>query len=281
MLSLAQKRSRLLLALGALLLALLLVKLLMPGAEPTPRLSTLQASEVSRLTFSVRGGQTVAMAKTDGDWHITQPWNRRADASRVQILLSLLTLPASTIYSPDDLSLSEAGLAEPAATLTIDDTTFLLGNADTTQRRRYVQSGEQIALLSDLAYPVMQQQPEYFANMRVFAPGLTAISTPEWQVAKPDRLWQSPELSQTQSEALVRRWLDIRAARILPWPLPARQLPDAVEAVPVSVKTPGQTLGYVFYQLEDVTLIHADSADHVMAVEPAAADALLRVPGDA
>ena len=281
MLSLAQKRSRLLLALAVALLVLAGLRLMSPTEAPPARLSNLRASDVTTLAFEVRDGTTMTLEKTATNWLITQPWHRRADASRVQVLLSVLTLPAPSLYATDELSLPEIGLAEPLAKLTIDGETFYFGAQDSTQRRRYVQQGTQVALLSDLAFPVMQQQPDYFANLSAFPPGLTGISTPDWTLSKTDNLWDSGDMTQAQSETLVRRWLNLRASRILPWPLPANSLPDAVAAIPITITTAAESFGYVIYQLEDLTLIHADSADHVMAVEPAATEALLRIPDDA
>ncbi|MDO6460526.1 hypothetical protein Q4485_07455 [Granulosicoccaceae sp. 1_MG-2023] len=281
MLSLAQKRSRLLLGLTLLLLVLLGLGSVFFRSESTPHLSTLNSADASELHFELADGRAAALQKRDDGWYLTAPWQRRADASRVQVLLTVLTLPAPVVYSPDELAPAEAGLDKPAGVLNINGTRFEFGRADATQRRRYVRSGDRIALLSDLAFPVMQQGADYLADKQIFPPGMSAISTPAWQLEKTDGLWRSATLSTARAETLVGRWLAIRAAAIVAWPLPAGRLPDSTEAIRVEVSNGSNTSGYSIYRLPDLTLIHRDDADHALAIEADAATALLEVPGDA
>ena len=108
-------------------------------------LSTLKLASFSRLSIEFPAKASVTFEKIDGYWHITQPYQARADQVAVQRALSIIAATSADKFPAGDLG--RFGLDSPKLKLKMDNETFLFGTINPVSGDQYVAYKDAVYLL--------------------------------------------------------------------------------------------------------------------------------------
>lgn len=122
--------------------------ILAPGRTGTPEtaLSDRKPADASSIRIERKGLPTFVLQKSGGRWMQAEPFKARTDNTQAQRLLDLLAAKSRSVFPATDLARFE--LDQPFATVTIDDRVFRFGTVNPLTGEQYVQSGNQVFLLS-------------------------------------------------------------------------------------------------------------------------------------
>lgn len=134
------------------------------------RLSLLDSADASSIHIN-HADKVLKLARTADGWRLQHSGDTEqsgntgllVDSGRVAPLLSLLQLPESGRYSVNDVDPESLGLTDQASTITINDLTFILGNA-ASGKRRYVRNDDTVFLAPDIAYPMISAGTQAFGS---------------------------------------------------------------------------------------------------------------------
>lgn len=219
-----------------LLLTLMMVLLWQLDRVETPEVVTtiggeLTPSMVQTITIARGQQNNIELTRSNLGWQIQQPFTAQASDSRINMLLSLLdTAAGEQFYIDNDMDLSQFGLAEPAISLTFNDTRFEFGDIETLSEQRYLRAGEIIYLFNDSISPLLQASASGFIENRLFAGSdqLQSLTVPlrEQQMLQNQSLtlhrqngqWQSDYagFSTDQLTAIASAWQPAYAMQVSP-----------------------------------------------------------------
>jgi hypothetical protein len=93
------------------------------SADTPPKILTLAQDDITKVDIKKKSGDEVVLAKNDaGKWQITEPKAFRADQNEVSSMLSTLSsLSSDRLIEEKAGNLSDYGLAQPAAQLTVTE----------------------------------------------------------------------------------------------------------------------------------------------------------------
>jgi hypothetical protein len=93
------------------------------SADTPPKILTLAQDDITKVDIKKKSGDEVVLAKNDaGKWQITEPKTFRADQNEVSSMLSTLSsLSSDRLIEEKAGNLSDYGLAQPAAELTVTE----------------------------------------------------------------------------------------------------------------------------------------------------------------
>lgn len=101
-------------------------------------------------------------AQHDGQWQMLKPSKQPAITERLEPLLRLVVIPPDSSYASIEVDLNAAGLTEPLARITIDETIILLGQKDNTGNRRYAMQQETVYFVPEWMLSLIQGGPNAF-----------------------------------------------------------------------------------------------------------------------
>lgn len=145
---------RWLINLGLLLLIAAIVTFLYLRPQPEvegPRqqeISSLKLADISSVQIEFPARAPVSFEKIDGYWHLTQPYQTRADQPTVQRIMSIVAA-ASTEKFPAD-NLEKFGLDQPKLKLKLDEHEFLFGTYNPVSSEQYVAHQGAVYLLAPI-----------------------------------------------------------------------------------------------------------------------------------
>ena len=266
---LLRKRSTLL-ALLTVVFILLLMAAVFTGKDDTHQDAFTELNGKSINTITVQSGSdSLKFAKNGSGWYLSEPFRRKADSSRIQILLATLTIPKGAVYTPDEINPAEVGLLPYKASLTLNTTQFLFGNKEVNGDRRYLRLNDKITLAADIVYPLIARGASGFVEANLVPAGIVAISTPAYSLDKSSGIWQSSSMDQASAEARVAQWLAIRFHDILPWPLNKSISLNDARHIDVQLQTSASNKhSYRFIQLPELVLVHPQDAAYTMVITP-------------
>jgi hypothetical protein len=144
-------RTRLNIALLALLGILALVAGIRPGLEPPappPPLLDPRPERVDRIRIEHPSRPPVVMTRhAERGWVMEQPFRIAANGRRVALLLELAGAPSTSRHSLTGRALGELGLAPPEVVLTLGDRRLEIGARAALDDRRYVRVGDTLHLV--------------------------------------------------------------------------------------------------------------------------------------
>lgn len=145
-------KNRWLLNIGLALLigVLVLLVLYKPGtrteAEGTA-LTAFTADDIQRIRLVRPKQPELVLEKLAEDWRLTAPRQARANGFRVNELLRLANMPASTRFPAAPAELGKYGLDQPLATLFLNDAEIRFGGMHPLDNRLYVLYNGQVQLI--------------------------------------------------------------------------------------------------------------------------------------
>lgn len=269
----SEKRKRTLIALGlALVVLITLTKVFTDEQSVDNRkgFSSLTSKQITKIVIDNQRQAKMVFEKLENGWHLIEPLKRRADNSRIQVLLATLSLPKEHIYNSKDIDAKSLGLEPPAATLTLNDSRFLFGDKGSHNDRRYIQTADKITLAADIIYPLFSQGIFGFVEKTLIPPGFVRLESRDYVLTKNDRLWQSATVNTEDAENIVAAWLGEFSQSILPWPLASTtQLQDANKHMIKFKMKKGDTLKMEIYEMDDMSLLHPVGANYALSITSA------------
>lgn len=268
--TLSQKKNRLLAALTGLLIFLVIASRLISSDNPTsPVFSELDSQSVDTIVIDTPDHPALKFEKSDNGWYLIEPFKRKTDISRIQILLATLSIPKGTLYSEEDINSEQAGLAPARATLTLNSEQFHFGNKEVNGDRRYLKTGNKISLAPDIIYPLFSQGVIGFVEKNLIPPGVVKLQTPRYSLDKSSGKWLSEELNTADAESLIAIWLGHQIQEIVSWPLDDESLINNAIHQYVNVGTSStHSTGLEFFILPELILVHPEKEDYAMIITP-------------
>lgn len=219
------RRAAINLGLLALAAVLALVAWLRPGLDTVGAvrspLTSLDPASVETLILTPQGSDEVRLHRgADGRWRIEGPVDLAADEARVERILPLLAAPVTRAFPAEGARLSDYGLDDPRMEVIADDQVIRLGGSEPLRHRRYVLTGDRVALVDDGYLPWLQGEAADFVSRRLLPPGvrLASLELGDVRVWKaPDGRWAaSPGVAEDGLQSLGRVWEMARAAAVEP-----------------------------------------------------------------
>lgn len=218
------------LTLLAVIIGLLWLQYGKDEAQPVATVSTMQADAVTHIAIERHGQPVVTLARDSEGWQLTDPFPARASATRIQLLLDLLSMPVQGHFSPAaDVSLEPFGLAEPAMVVLMNDAYFAFGEQESLSRQRYLLHGDTIYLIDDTLTPLLRSGAASFVDNRLIADKqrIYRLRLPQVDAGEPDfgrqtliefsdEKWQSDQqdLSSDTIAGLVESWRHAYAMQV-------------------------------------------------------------------
>lgn len=186
--------------------------------EVFPPLTSLTRDAITSITVAHPDKPPIKLGKQGSQWSLIQPVAAPADEFEVASLLGLADAGVKRSLSVADVDLAELKLDPPRYRITLNDTELAFGDSEPIEHRRYVRSGDQVALISDppsaaldadhsdlVAKQVVPQDAEI---RRIELPGLTVSRDEEsgtWSAA------EQPDADSARIVPLVEAWRGLRA----------------------------------------------------------------------
>lgn len=269
----SQKRNRTLIALSLILFVLVSLTQVFTGDRPIDNrkeFTPLTSKQITTIAIDGNYQPQMLFEKLDNGWHLIKPFKRRADNSRIQVLLATLSLPKPNIYNSNDVDAKSLGFEPPAATLTLNDTKFFFGNKENNNDRRYLQTEQKITLAADIVYPLFAQGILGFIEKTLVPPGFVRLESEGHTLSKSGKFWQSSNGTTKDAENIVAAWLGQLSEDVLPWPLESTaQLQDATKHIVKFEMEKGNSLMMEVFEMTDISLIHPEGTGYALVITPA------------
>lgn len=197
-----------------------------PATEQLPSLSTLTAEAVNQLHIERSGKPTISLQRQQQGWQLTQPFSARANQTRVNLLLSLLSSPVhGQLQAMDQEALGQFGLAQPNVTLTMNQARFAFGNVESLSENRYVLHQGMVYLVQDDVTPLLNASAGSFVDNRLIAENTvisklripaSAGSDTHIEIQQLDGRWHSDDTSASSDalKTLVDNWQHAYAMQV-------------------------------------------------------------------
>lgn len=146
-----------------LILVLLLTKTdQQPESQVT--VSAIDKQSITEISIRRNDQQDVVIDKLDDSWRMVAPEHARANDTRINTILSLLSARSYTQLNADDTDLARFDLVNPAVTLTLNQYKFQFGNSNPLEGRRYLLFQDRIHLIDDGLYQQLLQPAIFFID---------------------------------------------------------------------------------------------------------------------
>ena len=182
------------------------------------KLSTLSAASIKDITIAPAQRPHVELAKRAGNWFVTAPFAARADASRVDGLLGLLSAKSGQRFVAQDLARFE--LDHPLASVKIGVQEFAFGGVHPLTNQLYVLTQGAVYLVSPVYFvDVAKQAADYAAKQLLdAAENPVAFEFATFKLTRTDGKWQSdpvnPTLSQDGANIFADEWRHAQALAV-------------------------------------------------------------------
>jgi hypothetical protein len=220
-------RSLLNLAMAGIAIGLALTAWFRPGLEPpaAPQpITMLSPAQVSHIQISRLQRPMLTFTRQADNWLLAGDPPLPASPFQVNALLAILQAEAARSYPAESLDLKELGLDPPQATMTLGDTTLLIGNTEPLDNMRYVQHGETIYLVTDRYQHLINAGRTNFIERRLLKDGtvITRLVLPDLTLAQDsDGHWElipdNSEISADAIQLLLSNWQQASALSIRPY----------------------------------------------------------------
>ncbi len=133
-------------------------------------LTDLNADNIKSIIITHSQRPEIKLTKQPEGWHITEPITANGNKTRIDLLLSLL---GSTIHTqlsnPSDSMLRKLGLSPVKSSLKLNEQTFVFGDIDLIDKRRYVLLNGTVYLIDDQVSPLLNANVSSFIDIRLLS----------------------------------------------------------------------------------------------------------------
>jgi len=173
--------------------------------EQQAQRSTSQKT-LKNLKIDRPGAPAISMTHNGEYWSMTDPCQIAINEQRLQPLFALRE-PSSFTYPASEVDLQAAGLVEPLATVTFNDTKILIGGPDLQGSRRYVQRGGSVEFAPEWILSLLQGGVTALASTELFPSSLSAMSVSD------------SSNGESQEATTLSEWQTLQASQIVNWPI--------------------------------------------------------------
>ncbi len=202
-----------------------------PAEQQASTLSSLDTEAIELIQIARSGKVNLRLERQQNHWILTEPFNARANPTRINLLLSLLRAPVHGEFQPMDQSaLDQFGLSNPDVILSMNNEQFAFGGVESLSENRYVLHQGMIFLVQDDVTPLLTASAGSFVDNRLIPESnqLTRLTLPAADDEQKVRFslqegeWHSDnsELSTDAIKTLVDSWQHAYAMQV-------RYLPNA------------------------------------------------------
>jgi hypothetical protein len=197
-----------------------------PDSEQTTQLSTLSAQAVNQIRIQRPGKAVISLQQHEQQWTLSEPFSARANQTRVNLLLSLLSAPLHGQFQPMDQSaLAQFGLSEPQVVLTMNEQQFAFGGTEPLNQNRYILHEGMVYLIQDDVTPLLTATAGSFVDNRLIEEQhqlrqlelpVEVNSTDTITLSKQEGRWHSDHagISSDALKALVDSWQHAYAMQV-------------------------------------------------------------------
>jgi hypothetical protein len=185
--------------------------------ETFPPLTPLQQAEVSSIELAHPDAPLIRLEKQGTAWRLTAPVSAPADDFEVSSLVNLATLEIKRSLPLAEAYLKQLQLDPPNYTITLNSHVLGFGDTEPIEFRRYVRSGDQLALVLDPPSAALDRDYSDLVARQLLPAGaqIQRIELPQLTVARKEQGgWiaeQKPDAGSDELQALVDTWRDLRA----------------------------------------------------------------------
>ena len=205
---------------------LLLLVIYEPGQEPDPelpRLISLNRDAVNKIRIVREDQADIEIHKIKGHWRLTAPIAMPANTFKIESILNLAANTSFAQFNATEHDLKQFKLDKPRVRLYLDNQVLSFGTTEALKRRRYVQVGDTIHLVTATGYVHLIGDAAALVSTALILPAakLVAIELPNrrlrlqegrWVLATPD-----PDLSADAITRLIEAWRNMRALAVRPF----------------------------------------------------------------
>jgi hypothetical protein len=198
--------------------------------DPNNQLTHTDNKAVEYIVISQASRENIILNKTAGQWQLSVPLTARANPTRVNLLLSLLTIKTDRQQTTTEgQDLSHFGLTSDSTSLTLGQKKFIFGNIEPISQQRYVLHNGIIYLLEDTVSPLLNTNASSFIDNRLILKDqkITSIKLPlydEGMLSKQTITinlvkgqWQTEQdIAMDKLVELIDNWNHARALQVLP-----------------------------------------------------------------
>lgn len=138
-----------------------------PSDTALHKLSTLSAAQIDSISIAPANKPRMELRKRQNTWFITEPFQARADAARIESLLGLLTAQSEKRMVTTDLARFE--LDRPLARLKLGSQEFAFGATQPLTNQLYVHTQGAVFLISPVYFVDAAQPAQAFISKRLLA----------------------------------------------------------------------------------------------------------------
>ena len=203
-------KNKLWINLGLLVLTIVLTVFVLSGGEEkepeVQRISSIDKNSIDQIQVYRKDLDNFQFAKKDKDWFLTTPQKFRVNEARINAMLRMLEVESHAQLNPNDVDLSQLGLADPIVTMKLNDYEFQFGNTDAIDQRRYVLFQDKIHLTNDSLYQQLMTNAAFFADPNLIPDSfkISAIEYPENILEFINAQWQLKTLIDIKPDQLKR-----------------------------------------------------------------------------
>jgi hypothetical protein len=205
--------------------------------ETFPPLTALKTDEVTTIELAHPDMPVIRLERSDGAWRLTAPVQAPADDFEVSSLVNLATLDVKRSVPAAEADLKQLQLDPPKYTITLNEQVLGFGDTEPIEYRRYVRSGDQVALVLDPPSAALDSDYSDLVAKQLLPAGvqIQRIELPQLTVARKDGGgWiaeQKPDAGSDELQGLVDAWRNLRAMWNAARPQDAGDEGDAVRIV--------------------------------------------------
>lgn len=183
-------------------------------------------SDITKITITRDGLDTIVLQKTAADWQLSQPFQAPANNKRVKLLLSILAATShGQLSHADSNTLNQLGLNKTSTLLQLNDNYFQFGEIESISKRRYVLHNDLIHLIDDSVVPLLNANAASFIdnkliplNKQISKLTIPTLNTDSIAIEQKQGHWTSDnnKLSTDQLTILIEAWQHAYALQVLP-----------------------------------------------------------------
>lgn len=195
-----------------------------PSSQQPVTLSRLTAAEINNIQIQRPDKSVITLQRQQDQWFLLEPFTARANKTRTDLLLSLLSVPVRGQFQPmDQASLDQFGLRQPESTILLNEQSFYFGGIEPLNKQRYLLHNDIIYLIDDTIAPLLRASAGSFVDNRLIAEQQTisrlAINHGDSQnisLSLQDGHWQSANLetSSDNLKTLIDSWQHAYAMQV-------------------------------------------------------------------
>ncbi len=124
-------------------------------------LTGLAPEKITEIRVQRPQGQLLFQRQGD-EWMMRSPFTGKANRERITELQALAVIQPLARYSLSEVDASRYGVNTPSITVSLDQVRIAFGNLNEANGRRYVQVGDELIMIANNIYPILELPAEGF-----------------------------------------------------------------------------------------------------------------------